>query len=137
MNVTKEENTLLHSWIGDIRSSYMRIKKGQTPTIKLTPDRMRVLGQIGFDFENAQRVEEHDEIIITKTVTAANKSEDEEMEDIDGDVIPRWLLSDEEEEDKNDNSMFDEISINVDEISINVDGGIKVEPMEHIFKLTK
>ena len=41
------------------------------------------------------------------------------MEEIEGDVIPKWLISGDEEED-NDGSMLDEISN-----SIKLEGGIK------------
>ena len=63
-----------------------------------------------------QRVEEsfhdnHEEIPISRTFTPANENED--MEEIEGDIVPMWLISDEKEED-NDDSLLDEISIKID-----------------------
>ena len=88
MNVTKEENKSLHTWIGNVRKSFKRIQEGRTPSIKLTPDQMKALGQIGFEFENSHGQEKHENTFITETINPANtnevkvENENEEMEKI-------------------------------------------------------
>ena len=52
MNVTKNENKTLYNSIQNIRGSYKKMKEGQSPHTKLTPDRMKMLQQIGFEWEH-------------------------------------------------------------------------------------
>ena len=59
------------------------------------------------DFEQDQ----HEYASITKETTVANENED--MEEIEGDIVPRWLISDEKEDD-NDNSLLNDIHIEID-----------------------
>ena len=40
-------------------------------------------------------------------------AEDEEMEEIEGDIIPQWLISDDKEED-NDTNLYKDISIKIE-----------------------
>ncbi len=54
MKVSREENKALHVWIKNVRSSYRNIQEGNKqgpPSIELTPDRLEMLGHVGFEFE--------------------------------------------------------------------------------------
>ena len=51
MNVTKKDK-LLHDWIVNVTCSYRKMKEGQTPHNNPTLERMKMLGQIGFDFKS-------------------------------------------------------------------------------------
>ncbi len=108
MKVNMKENKSLHLWIRNIKTSYKRIQEGKAPIIKLTPDRMRLLQDAGFDFENIyqwsrqmySRQGEHKQTPKVSKLIAVHQ--DEEDEEILGDIIPRWLIDNEEEEDKDD-----------------------------------
>ena len=61
----------------------------------------------------SQRVEEslHEKMPVARSFPSSNENKD--MEEIEGDVIPRWLMNDEEEIDSSD-SMLAEISIKIE-----------------------
>ena len=74
------------------------------------------LPSTSFNTFNRQRVKERlhkkqEKISIAKTFTTSN--ENEEVEEIEGNIIPSWLMNDEEEID-NDKSMLDDISIKIE-----------------------
>ena len=139
VNVSKKEDISLWRFVSKVRQSAKRIQEGKTARMKLTPNRITALEEIGFNCRRPkrgrtcalipeipstscnsfkrQRVEEsfhdnHEEIPISRTFTPANENED--MEEIEGDIVPMWLISDEKEED-NDDSLLDEISIKIDD----------------------
>ncbi len=120
MKVSREENKSLHLWIENVQNSYRNMQKGsdQCPSpIKLTPDRLEMLGHIGFEFEtnvhgwyeqlnfsrqgdlNCRQDEDFEDYkeqtSETSEVTNAYQyqyEEEENEEIIDGDLIPKWLL---------------------------------------------
>ena len=121
----------------DVRKSVKMLQEGKTPPLKLTLDRITVLRNIGFEFRpkrghdaliseipstscnvfKRQRVEEglhekHEEMPTTRTFTSANENKETE-EEIEGDIVPKWLIGD-EEENENDDSLLDEISTEID-----------------------
>jgi len=136
IRVSAEEDKSLNKFIATLRLSLSRIQKGKTPPLDLTPDRIAALEVIGFSCKpkkrhctsvsgtpstnsnsfKRQRVEErlhenHEEITISGALNDTNK--DEDMEEIEGDIIPSWLINHEEEEDKG-NGLDDENSIVID-----------------------
>ena len=134
MNVSVKEDKLLNTFISNVRQSIKRVEKGQPP-LNLTPERITALEHIGFNIKQKrsqlivsgqcksskrQRVEErlhekHETIPITRKLTAGNENENEneEVEEIEGDIIPQWLISDDKEED-NDTNLYKDISIKIE-----------------------
>ena len=49
---------------------------------------------------------------IARTLTSSNENKETE-EEIEGDIVPKWLIGD-EEENENDDSLHDEISTEID-----------------------
>jgi len=61
--------------------------------------------------------EKHEGIPMSRTFNSTIKNED--TEEREGHLIPRWMITDEEEEDNDDNLL--------DEICIDIDGGTEIK----------
>jgi len=55
MNVSPKYNKSLCAWASNIRMSYKRLHEGRSQLIKLTPERMKSLIEIGFEFKYVAR----------------------------------------------------------------------------------
>ena len=147
MNVTRKESESLYFWIVNIRRRYKNMQEGWNSNFNLSPDRMNMLEQIGFKFKNTNSVEQMDfdympnkyrtsvpDVPSTsftpfkrqrsderlKPISTAHENANKEMlDEIEGDIIPRWFFDYEEgeelgEQDNSDDSFSDQIYIKVD-----------------------
>ena len=132
IRVSAKEDESLCNFIASVRQSVTRMENGQASTLSLTPDQMTALESVGLICRpkgdhtsisgipstsssrfKRQRVEEslHEKMPVARSFPSSNENKD--MEEIEGDVIPRWLMNDEEEIDSSD-SMLAEISIKIE-----------------------
>ena len=132
IRVSAKEDESLCNFIASVRQSVTRMENGQASTLSLTPDQMTALENVGLICRpkgdhtsisgipstnssrfKRQRVEEslHEKMPVARSFPSSNENKD--MEEIEGDVIPRWLMNDEEEIDSSD-SMLAEISIKIE-----------------------
>ena len=101
IRVSAKEDKSLNTFMKNVRQSVKCIQQGGRQSINITLDRITTLEEIGFHIRSKENDQQLPQI-------------ESFVEEIEGDIIPRWLISDANEEDNTSNSLLDEVSIKIE-----------------------